>query len=134
MDRNERQRRSFAWAAAAFGPAHPGGAADALHPRERARRFLEEALELVQSTDLPREQALKLLELVYSRPAGDPQKEIGQVGVTLISLAESLGLSAEEEEQREYDRCLGLPLEHFTARAQWKRELGVLGEYEEKGS
>lgn len=51
--------------------------------RERLRRFLEEALELVQSLGLPRDMAHRLVDYVYDRPAGNPDQEVGGVGVTL---------------------------------------------------
>lgn len=53
---------------------------------ERNHRFLEEALELVQSTGCTRDEALQLVDYVYSRPVGDPRQEVGGVMTTLAAL------------------------------------------------
>lgn len=44
---------------------------------ERCDRFIEEALELAQSLEWPKERALALVEYVYGRPAGEPHQEVG---------------------------------------------------------
>lgn len=54
--------------------------------RERGYRFLEEALELFQSLNLEKEDALKLVEYVFNRPKGEPIQEVGGVGITLAAL------------------------------------------------
>ena len=54
---------------------------------ERNHRFLEESLELVQSLGCTKEEALKLVEYVFSRPVGDPEQELGGVMVTAAALA-----------------------------------------------
>lgn len=68
---------------------------------ERNYRFLEEALELVQACGCSKEDALKLVDYVYSRPEGENNQEIGGVIVTLCALAtahdESLDDAAENE-------------------------------------
>jgi NTP pyrophosphatase (non-canonical NTP hydrolase) len=53
---------------------------------ERNHRFLEEALELVQSLDCTREEAHMLVDYVYDRKKGDPHQELGGVMVTLAAL------------------------------------------------
>jgi hypothetical protein len=53
---------------------------------ERNHRFLEEALELVQSLRCTAEEAHKLVDYVFSRPVGDPPQEVGGVNVTLAAL------------------------------------------------
>jgi hypothetical protein len=60
---------------------------------ERSNRFLEEALELVQSTGLTKEEAIRMVIYVYSRPVGEIEQEIGGCMVTLAGLAESFELS-----------------------------------------
>ena len=54
--------------------------------RERNHRFLEEALELVQSLGGTAEEAHELVDYVFGRPAGEPFQEIGGVEVTLAAL------------------------------------------------
>lgn len=53
---------------------------------ERNHRFLEEALELVQSLGCTDTEARHLVEYVYGRPIGDPHQEVGGVMVTLAAL------------------------------------------------
>lgn len=57
--------------------------------RERCFRFLEEALELVQSLGITRADALKLVDYVYQRVEGEPIQEIGGTMVTLAALCQS---------------------------------------------
>jgi len=54
---------------------------------ERNHRFLEEALELVQSLDCTRSEAHQLVDYVFDRPAGEPKQELGGSLVTLTALA-----------------------------------------------
>lgn len=74
------QQRVQPWMMACFGPEI---AADAT---ERNHRFLEEALELVQSCGATKEEARHLVDYVYGRPAGERAQEIGGVMVTLAAL------------------------------------------------
>lgn len=54
---------------------------------ERNHRFLEESLELVQSLGCTKDEAMKLVEYVFSRPVGEPNQELGGVMVTAAALA-----------------------------------------------
>ncbi|MBW4979545.1 hypothetical protein ABWH88_06615 [Marinobacter adhaerens] len=62
------------------------GAMIAGDKEERNHRFLEEALELVQSLRCTADEAHKLVDYVFSRPVGDPPQEVGGVQVTLAAL------------------------------------------------
>ncbi len=53
---------------------------------ERNHRFLEEALELVQSLGCSASEAHQLVDYVYGRDVGDPPQEVGGVMVTLAAL------------------------------------------------
>ena len=53
---------------------------------ERNHRFLEEALELVQSTGCTQSEAHQLVDYVYGRPVGEVGQEVGGVMVTLAAL------------------------------------------------
>jgi len=53
---------------------------------ERNHRFLEEALELVQSTGCTASEAHQLVDYVFNRPVGEPEQETGGVMVTLAAL------------------------------------------------
>jgi hypothetical protein len=73
------QNRVQPWMMACFGPVI---AAD---KEERNDRFLEEALELVQSGNYTRERAYALVDYVFSRPVGEKRQEVGGVMVTLAA-------------------------------------------------
>lgn len=60
-----------------------------LSKSERNYRFFEEAVELVQSLDMSKVEALAMVEYVYSRPVGEPRQEVGGVMVTLAALCEA---------------------------------------------
>ncbi len=53
---------------------------------ERNFRFIEEALELIQSLGCEKEDVLKLVDYVYNRKPGEPFQEVGGVLVTLAIL------------------------------------------------
>lgn len=80
------QQNIWEWACQAFGREA------AQNKDERNYRFLEEALELVQSLGCSKEDALKLVDYVYERPAGEPYQEVGGVSITLHLLCEVNGL------------------------------------------
>lgn len=61
----------------------------------RHLRFVEEALELGQSTGMTKEQALKVVDYVFNRPVGEPNQEVGGVMVTLAALCYANGLDME---------------------------------------
>lgn len=66
---------------------------EATSVEERARRFLEEAIELVQASGLPKEDVLKLVDYTYSRPAGQEWQEVGGVMVTLAIYCEAMNIN-----------------------------------------
>lgn len=78
---------------------------DSLFPEQRSFRFLEEALELAQASGTGREDALRLVDYVYSRPPGEIYQEIGGVMVSLAGLATSVGHSMENAAETELNRC-----------------------------
>ena len=73
---------------------------------ERNWRFLEEALELVQSLGGSKEDALKLVDYVYGREAGHPPQEVGGVMITLSALCAARGIDWYTEAMREYLRIM----------------------------
>lgn len=73
---------------------------------ERAYRFLEEALELVQALGITKGEALVLLNYTFGRPAGDTLQECGGVMVTLAALCGSVGLDMEREGEAELRRVM----------------------------
>jgi hypothetical protein len=80
------QARVWPWLIHCFGEqiAHDG--------QERNHRFLEEALELVQSTGCTASEAHQLVDYVFNRAVGEPHQETGGVMVTLAALCLAHGL------------------------------------------
>lgn len=86
QERLDFQGRVKPWMDVCFGPEI---SADMT---ERNHRFLEEALELVQSTGCTADEAHQLVEYVFSRDVGDPPQEVGGVQVTLAALCLATGM------------------------------------------
>ncbi len=63
---------------------------------ERNLRFLEEAVELVQACSCSKEEALKVVDYVFSRSRGTPAIEIGDVMISLAALANRHEVNMEE--------------------------------------
>ena len=59
---------------------------------ERNHRFLEEALELVQSLGCTHSEAMQLVDYVFARETGEPFQEVGGAMVTLAALCAANGL------------------------------------------
>lgn len=74
------QARVQPWLMACFGEVIAGDR------EERNHRFLEEALELVQSTGCTVHEAHQLVDYVFGRAVGEPHQEVGGVMVTLAAL------------------------------------------------
>ena len=87
MQMDEFQARVAAWCSECFGET------TAYDVVERNWRFLEEALELVQSLGGNAEDAHKLVDYVFGREAGHPAQEVGGTMVTLAALVAANSLS-----------------------------------------
>lgn len=74
------QDRVKPWMLECFGPVIP------FDKVERNHRFLEEALELVQSLGCTASEAHQLVDYVFGRAIGDPPQESGGVSVTHAAL------------------------------------------------
>lgn len=71
---------------------------------ERADRFIEEALELVQSVGYPAERVMALLSYVYGRSIGEPAQEVGGTMVTLAAFCVSHSIDMDQAAKTELDR------------------------------
>lgn len=120
--RDARQREILAWAHRAFGGIEGH---DPCTPAERARRFAEEAGELVQAVGLTRADWDRIGGYVFGRDVGEPLQEVGGVMLTLAALAEVLGVSVCDAEVAEFKRVLAKSREHFEARHRSKMEVGI---------
>ena len=95
------QERVALWMQKCFGPEI---SADVT---ERNHRFLEEALELVQSRDCTADEAHQLVGYVYGRAEGDTHQEIGGVMITLAALCLAIGADMHEAGDTELVRIWG---------------------------
>ena len=71
----------------------------------RNHRFLEESLELVQSTGCTKEEALQLVDYVYGREVGETPQEVGGVMNTLAALCIAHEIDMLEAGEIEIERC-----------------------------
>lgn len=108
----------LAWAVDMFGPV-------AELRSERLLRFVEEAIELAHADGMEREVFNRVTNRVYSRPAGDVPKEIGQAQACLEMFAENIGLSSADEAQREWERVQGIPRTEWERRHAAKAAVGI---------
>jgi hypothetical protein len=92
------QNRVKPWMLACFGPVIP------FDKTERNHRFLEEALELVQSLGCTQSEAHQLVDYVFCRPVGEPHQEVGGVMVTLAALCIANSMDMELEGETELAR------------------------------
>lgn len=117
--RDARQLDATAWCARTFGKENVDNKV------ERARRFIEEAVELVQAAGLDAAAVTDIVSHVYSKPAGQPAQEAGGVGITLLILCERFGLSADDCERRELARVVQTDPDYFRKRHATKVDAGI---------
>lgn len=113
-----RGRRIFAFIVDIFGD-------KAAETDERARRCVEEAIEMGQAAGLPLTTIIKIAARVYERPAGDVRKEMAQVGFTLESMAASLDFDLHAGIDAELHRALTTPPEVWQERHKAKIAAGI---------
>lgn len=115
---NERPRQILLWALDTFGPL-------AGYRKERALRFIEEAIELVHAAGLHQGEIERVAVRVYGRPAGDMAREVGQAGMTLEALAENCNLSVDSEIDSEFSRVKLIPKSEWERRHNAKADIGI---------
>lgn len=113
------QQCIVAWGSVAFG------ADSATDPNERVVRFLEEAIELGQAEDVPKDRMHALVDYVYARDRGETTQEVGGVQVTLLAFCEAKQISAEACLRSEFLRVVGKDPSHFRKRNEEKKASGV---------
>ena len=107
------------WAIRCFGQSH------VFDDKVRSLRIAEEAVELCQSMEVPKEKALALVEMVYSRPAGEPHQELGGVMMTVTVMCAAHGRDTDDILLTELRRVLEKSPDHFAKRNQEKIDLGM---------
>lgn len=85
------QRRVTEWISKCFGKREVD------NKPSRNHRFCEEALELLQACQMPKEDVLMLVDYVYDRAPGDKWKEAGDVQITLAALCQSQDIAMQPE-------------------------------------
>lgn len=85
----------------------------ARNKENRSRRFIEEAIELVQASDMPKSEVQTILDYVYSRPKGEITQEVGGVLVTLAGHAMAFGYDPETCGNIELARIQNVPKEQI---------------------
>lgn len=116
------QRRVAAWVAEALGNDSAHDAA------ERALRTAEEAIELAQACDVPREALHRLVDYVFVRPVGDAMQEIGGTLLTLYSTAEALGVDADAAFEAELARIQRPEVMEKVRRRQSEKREALVGD------
>lgn len=114
----ERPAAALKWAAEMFGEI-------ALEPRERAMRFVEEAVELVHAMGLDATTLQNISTRVYGRNHGYIPREIGQAQMTLEALAEAIGQNAQREAADEFKRVQAIPKSEWSRRHLAKVDIGI---------
>lgn len=114
----ERASQFLQWAQETFGDI-------ALDPHERTMRFIEEAVELAHAMGVDAALMATLIERVYSRPAGQRSREIGQCLATLELLSRVLCVNADQEATAELARVKTIPKEEWERRHGAKVALGI---------
>ena len=84
---------------------HCFGSAIGADRMERNHRFLEEALELVQSGGCTASEAHQLVDYVFGRPVGEMNQEVGGVMNTLAALCNAHGVDLDAAAETELRRC-----------------------------
>jgi hypothetical protein len=118
-ERQRRQEECAKWVRETFGEA------SLTNVQTRIARFMEEAIELAQAEDFPKERLHALVEFVYDRAKGVPFQEVGGVSTTLLSYCASVGIDADDAEDIELRRVQLLDPERFRRRQAEKDAIGT---------
>lgn len=114
-----RQKRAFEWARSVYGDR-------VRNHRYQAFRFLEEAVELVQTQGLSVEDCQRVVAYVMARKAGQTSIEVGDVRFTLDILAENLGISVDGCHATTINRVKGIPPEKAREKDDAKIASGLI--------
>lgn len=112
-------RIALDWAIRSFGSDH------VYNFPIRALRLAEEAVELAQALEIPKQKMIELVEMVYGRPPGSLTQELGGVAMTAEILAAAQSLSLDDFFEIELRRVLSKPTADFSKRNDEKVKLGM---------
>lgn len=120
MNRKNAQQVLYDWACRVFG------AAIAARRTERAARLVEEAIEAAHAAGLVKQVVDQITTRVYSRPKGDLEQELAQVGICWLTMCENAGIDSYTAVKREYIRLNSIPDEDHRARHARKIDQGII--------
>lgn len=98
---------------------------DAMLPKERALRLLEESLELAQTLGVREVEMRRLVDHVQAKPIGSVRLELGGVLTTAFGCAEALRYNAGNCLNEELDRIEQAPPERFRQRQMENAAAGI---------
>lgn len=112
------------WGVSCFGIDHMR------NPKVRGLRFIEEAVEVAQALDIPRERMIDVINIVYSKPPGQMMEELGGALLTLSVLCRLVSnKDMDEILEIELRRCLAKPAGTMTKRNEERNKLGLDGKH-----
>jgi len=94
-------------------------------PKERGMRVGEEAIETMQVLKVSRDEAHRLVDMVYDKPVGEIDNEIGGVLFTMLSLCANLGKRLDVLYAKEIARFKSKDPKHFRDKQKLKNALGL---------
>ena len=94
-------------------------------PKERGMRVGEEAIETMQVLKVSRDEAHRLVDMVYDKPVGHLPQEIAGVAFTLLALCANRGLRLDEVVHAEMVRFKSKDPQHYRDKQKLKADLGV---------
>jgi hypothetical protein len=100
------EQRVEDWVRTRIGDAH-------MHPKERAMRLLEEAIELAQAEGIKHSDVLAQVGHVYLRPPGEPSQEAAGVAVCLLGWCAATGNRLKDLAFREIERIEAKPVDQI---------------------
>jgi hypothetical protein len=113
------EKRAEIWVRTRIGDAH-------MHPRERAMRLLEEAIELAQAEGISFEQVRAQAGYVFNRPVGNPEQEAGGVAVCLLAWCAARGFRLQDTALIELARIEAKPLKEIRGSVARKTDLDLV--------
>ncbi len=99
------------------------------NPQERNKRFMEEAIELVQSTGMNKDDILSLVDHVYAKEKGDPTQEVGGVLVCLAALCTVNGIGMVYSGNKELNRIVAPEIISKIRRKHAAKPAHIKGDY-----
>lgn len=107
------------WAHSTFGDI-------ALNPVERTLRIVEEAVELAQADDCPKDKLHAIIERAYSRPKDEVYKEMGGLLATVYARCGLEGWDPDMVLSAEVTRILSKPRKHWADKHDAKAADGTV--------